>query len=170
MLSSDEILDLDKVPPRLTVVGGGVVGLEFACIFNSFGSKVEVFEYLPYLLNKLDNELARRILVFLKRQGIKVHTATRVERIEEAAGGLKLIAQGKKGIIESQADLVLLAAGRSPYVEGLNLDKLGIEREEDGFIKVDHNFNTCGLGIYAIGDLIGGYMLAMLRRKKELQR
>ena len=160
VLSSDEILDLDKVPPRLTVVGGGVVGLEFACIFNSFGSKVEVFEYLPYLLNKLDNELARRILVFLKRQGIKVHTATRVERIEEAAGGLKLIAQGKKGIIESQADLVLLAAGRSPYVEGLNLDKLGIEREEDGFIKVDHNFNTNVAGIYAIGDLIGGYMLA----------
>ena len=160
VVSSDQILDLDEIPVRLAVIGGGVVGLEFASIFNTFGSQVEVFEYMPYLLNNLDKELAKRLLVFFKKQGIKVHTASRVERIEKEPGGLKIVAQGKKGMVESQADMVLLAAGRRPYVEGLNLDGLGIERDQAGFIKVKHSFITNVEGIYAIGDLIGGYMLA----------
>ncbi len=169
VVSSDQILELDRIPARLAVIGGGVVGLEFAGIFNSFGSKVEVFEYLPYLLNKLDNELAKRLLVFLKKQGIRVHTSCGVEQIEQDVQGLRIMAQGKKGIIESQADLVLLAAGRRPYIEGLNLERLGIAQDPAGFIRVNDNFSTNIAGIYAIGDLIGGYMLAHVASEEGIR-
>ncbi len=160
VLNSDQLLELDEVPDRLAVIGGGVIGLEFACIFNYFGSQVSVFEYMPYLLNDLDNELGKRMLVFLKKQHIAVHTSATVEKIETEIGALKIIARGKKGVVEAQADIVLAAGGRKPYIEGLGAEKLGVDLDESGFIKVDSSFSTNIDGIYAIGDVIGGCMLA----------
>lgn len=160
VVSSDQILEVNEVPARLAIIGGGVIGLEFACIFNALGSQVTVFEYLPELLSSLDKELGKRLQVFLKKQGISVHTATAVEKIEEAAGALQLNAAGKKGSIEALADIILAAGGRRAFTTGLNLEKMGIETDEAGFIKVDKDFSTTVKGIYAVGDVIGGHMLA----------
>lgn len=160
VMNSDQILELSEVPARLVIIGGGVIGLEFASIFNALGSQVTVFEYRPEILGSLDKELGKRLQVFLKKQGISVHTATAVEKIARADGGLKVRAAGKKGGLEIPADVILAAGGRQAYTEGLNLDKLGIATDQAGFIKVDRNFATSVAGIYAIGDVIGGYMLA----------
>lgn len=160
VMNSDQILELNDVPERLLIIGGGVIGLEVACIFNALGSQVTVIEFRPELLNSLDKELGKRLLVFLKKQGITVHTAAAVEKIEAAARGLKLSATGKKGNIEALADVILTAGGRKASTVGLNLEKLGIVSDKAGFIKVDKHFATSAEGIYAIGDVIGGYMLA----------
>ncbi|KUG02404.1 dihydrolipoamide dehydrogenase [hydrocarbon metagenome] len=160
VLNSDQMLELEQVPERLAVIGGGVIGLEFACIFNSFGSQVSILEFMPYLLNTMDNELGKRMLVFLKKQHIAVHTSASAEKIEKDADALKITVQGKKGIIEVPADIILQAGGRRPYTEGLGLEKLGIDIDASGFIKVNSSFSTNVEGIYAIGDVIGGFMLA----------
>jgi dihydrolipoamide dehydrogenase len=160
VVDSTSLLQINEVPLRLVIIGGGVIGLEFACIFNSFGSQVTVIEYLPSVLNLLDREISKRMGVFLKRQGITVHSSTAVEKVEQNGNELLLSAKGKKGDISIPADLVLVSAGRRPLTTGLNLETLGIATDERGFIKVDENYATTVPGIYAIGDVIGGLMLA----------
>jgi dihydrolipoamide dehydrogenase len=160
VVDSTALLEINKVPPRLAIIGGGVIGLEYACIFNAFGSQVTVIEYLPAILGLLDGEIGKRMGVFLKKQGITVHTGTALEKIEKNGNELVLTANGKKGDLSIAADLVLLAAGRRPWTAGLELEALGIATDAHGFIKVDENFATNVPGIYAIGDVIGGLMLA----------
>lgn len=160
VVDSTALLEINKVPPRLAIIGGGVIGLEYACIFNAFGSQVTVIEYLPAILGLLDGEIGKRMGVFLKKQGITVHTGTALEKIEKNGNELVLTANGKKGDLSIAADLVLLAAGRRPWTAGLELEALGIATDAHGFIKVDGNFATNVPGIYAIGDVIGGLMLA----------
>jgi dihydrolipoamide dehydrogenase len=160
VVDSTALLEINKVPPRLAIIGGGVIGLEYACIFNAFGSQVTVIEYLPAILGLLDGEIGKRMGVFLKKQGITVHTGTALEKIEKNGNELVLTANGKKGDLSIAADLVLLAAGRRPWTAGLELEALGIATDAHGFIKVDGNFATNIPGIYAIGDVIGGLMLA----------
>ena len=160
VVDSTALLEINKVPPRLAIIGGGVIGLEYACIFNAFGSQVTVIEYLPAILSLLDGEIGKRMGVFLKKQGITVHTGTALEKIEKNGNELVLTANGKKGDLSIAADLVLLAAGRRPWTAGLELEALGIATDAHGFIKVDENFATNVPGIYAIGDVIGGLMLA----------
>ncbi|MGB9792553.1 MAG: dihydrolipoyl dehydrogenase [Thermacetogeniaceae bacterium] len=160
VITSDELLELETVPERLVIIGGGVIGIEFACIFNAFGSKVTVIEYLPNILGAMDGEIVKRMGVYLKKQKIDVHTGASVERIEQCGEVLKVVAQGKKGLIECNADLVLLATGRKPFTRGLGLEQLGVSCDEKGFINVDENYETNVPGIYAIGDVIKGPMLA----------
>lgn len=163
VINSDQLLEIEQIPGRLAIIGGGVIGLEFASIFQTLGSQVTVIEYLPDLLNSLDAELGKRLRVFLKKQKITVHTSTRVEKIELDELDNQTInvkAQGKKDALTVAADLVLVATGRKPCTAGLNLDSLGIVQERAGFIQVDSNFATSVAGIYAIGDVIGGSMLA----------
>ena len=160
VVDSTSLLQINQVPSRLAIIGGGVIGLEFACIFNSFGSQVTVIEYLPSILNLLDREISKRMGVFLKRQGIIVHSSTAVEKVERNENELLLSAKGKKGGISIPADLVLVSAGRRPLTAGLNLEALGIAADAHGFIKVNENYATTVPGIYAIGDVIGGLMLA----------
>ncbi len=159
VVKSEEILEIEQIPERLVVIGGGVVGLEFACIFNSFGSQVSVLEYAPNILNLLDSELIKRMNVFLKRQGIDIYTSTQVQGIQAIDNRLMVSAEGKKGPVNKEADMVLVAAGRRASTQGLHLNELGISNDR-GFIKVDDNFETNIKGIYAIGDVIGGQMLA----------
>lgn len=159
VVTSDQLLELDTVPERLVVIGGGVIGIEFACIFNAFGSQVTVIEYLPDILGALDREITRRMGVYLKKQKIAVHTQTGVERIERRGAGLRVVARGQKGTIECPADIVLLAAGRKPYTRGLGLEQLGVTCDQ-GFIEINENYETSVPGIYAIGDVIKGPMLA----------
>lgn len=160
VITSTELLELDTVPERLVIIGGGVIGIEFACIFNAFGSKVTVIEYLPGILGATDGEIVKRMGVYLKKQKIEVHTGTGVERIEQDGQGLKVVARSKKGIIECNTDVVLLATGRKPFTRGLGLERLGVSCDERGFINVDENYETNVPGIYAIGDVIKGPMLA----------
>lgn len=160
VLNSDQALELQELPRRMVIVGGGVIGLEFACIFKAFGSEVTVIEYLPTLLNSLDAEISKRLGVFLKRQGINVMTATAVKAIDSTDGALSIKAEGKKGMSAIPADAVLLAAGRLPYTQGLDLDKIGVKTGPKGFIEVDQTYKTSVDNIYAIGDVIGGQMLA----------
>ncbi len=160
VMNSDQLLELTSVPRRLTIIGGGVIGLEFACIFNSLGSQVTVFEYLPEILSTMDHELGKRLRVFLKKQKIVIHSAMTVERFETSAGALKVTATGKRGRVENLADVVLAAGGRKACTTGLNLEQLGISMNNYGFIQVDHRFCTNVEGVYAIGDVIGGPMLA----------
>lgn len=157
--TSDEILNFSEIPKSLAIIGGGVIGMELACIFNSFGSKVTVIEFLPSILAQVDSDLTKRLGVSLKRKGIDIHTSTKVTRIEKNDDGFIASAEGKKGEIQIPVEKVLIATGRVPVTEGLNLEALGIEFDKKG-IKVDKKFRTSAKKVYAIGDVNGKIMLA----------
>lgn len=157
ILDSTAVLELEQVPSRLVIIGGGVIGMELASIFNAFGSQVTVLEAASAILNGIDGEIVKRFTILLKKQGIEVLTSVQIEQIEKEEWGYKISGQGKKGQVISRADKVLVAAGRSPSLDGINL-KLNLN--EKGFIKVGEDFSTSIPGVYAIGDVIGGYMLA----------
>jgi dihydrolipoamide dehydrogenase len=159
VVTSTELLEREEMPAKMVIIGAGVVGLELACIFNSFGSRVTVLEAAAHILGTLDSELVKRMNVFLKRQGIDLHTSCRIEEIQSGQDQLVVLAQGKRDRVRVEADLVLVAAGRKAATQGLYLDELGIVNER-GFIRVDENFESSVKGIYAIGDVIGGQMLA----------
>ncbi|MDF2674647.1 MAG: lpdA [Clostridiales bacterium] len=157
--TSDEILDFDELPKSLAIIGGGVIGMEFAAIFNSLGSKVTVIEFLPNILAQVDSDFTKRLGVSLKKKGIDIHTSTGVTKIEKADDGFNVFAEGKKGEIQVLAERVLISTGRKPVTEGLNLEAAGVEFDRKG-IKVDKNFKTNAKNIYAIGDVNGKMMLA----------
>jgi dihydrolipoamide dehydrogenase len=159
VITSDEILDLDAPPRCLAIIGGGVIGLELACIFKAFGSQVTVFEFSPDIIGMLDREIIRRMGIYLKKQGITVNTGATVQRIELGDDGLTVTAQGKRGEICCSADAVLVAVGRRSLTDGLDLESLGIAHNK-GFITVDDNYETSVPGIFAIGDVVGKQMLA----------
>lgn len=157
-MSSNETLDLEQTPNSMVIIGGGVIGIEFAGIFAAFGTEVTVLEFLPQILNGFDSETVRRFAALLKKQGIKVETGVKVEEIIESPGnGLCIKSKGK----EYFAEKVLFATGRRASVEGLGLEKAGIRFEPGGII-VDENYRTSNENVYAIGDVIGGKMLAHL--------
>lgn len=157
--TSNEILNFDKLPASLVVIGGGVIGMEFASIFNAMGSKVTVMEFLPTILATVDTDLTKRLMPSLKKKGIDINVSTGVTKIEKVENGYIVYAQGKKGEIQVEAEKVLVAIGRKPLIEGLKLEELGIEYDKKG-VKVDGNYETNIKGIYAIGDVNGKIMLA----------
>jgi dihydrolipoamide dehydrogenase len=160
VLTSTEVLELEEIPQRMIIIGGGVIGLEFAGIFQSFGTQVTVLELLPRILPLMDEELVKRMNPLLKKRGIKIETGVRVQEINQTSDSLIVLAKDKKDSpVEYDADLVLIATGRSPNTEGLRLDEVGIKYDRTG-IEVDSRFATSVPGIYAVGDVIGGQMLA----------
>lgn len=162
VITSNEALNLDYIPNDIVIIGGGVIGIEFAGIFSSFGANVTVIEYAPRILPMLDEEMVKRLSIYLKKKGIKINAGTAVKEIEKLDNSkLKVIAESNAKIIEYTADLVLTATGRSINVDGLNLEKAGVEYDSKG-IKVNDVFESSVPSIYAIGDVIGGQMLAHL--------
>ncbi len=159
VITSDEILNFSSIPKRLAIIGGGVIGMEFAGIFNALGSEVTVVEFLPSILARVDSDLTKRLTTSMKKRGIQIHSSTKVTAISSGESGLVVEAEGKKGPISFEVDNVLVSVGRSPRVQGLNLDQVGIGYDRRG-IKVDDQYMTTVPGIYAIGDVIGGAMLA----------
>lgn len=159
VVTSDEILNFNEVPKSLTILGGGVVGIEFAGIFASLGAKVTVIEFLPKILYRLDDEISKKLTVYLKKQGIKIITGSALKEVQPAGEGLKLTIANDKETVELTCDYLLSAAGRKPSTDGLNLELSSIEYNSKG-IKVDSNYRTTSEGIYAVGDVIGGVMLA----------
>lgn len=159
VITSREILDLPEVPKRLAVIGGGVIGLEFASIFKSFGSEVTVLEYAPTILPRFDVDLAKRLKLALGKRGISIETAAQVTGISAAGGGLSVSYQTKNGEASVEADKVLMAVGRRANLDALNLSDVGIEFTRRG-ITVDADMQTNVPGVYAVGDVLGQMMLA----------
>jgi len=159
VITSTEALELNYAPKSMVIIGGGVVGIEFAGIFQSFGTEVTVVEYLPRILPPVDEEIVKRAAVYLRKKGIKIETGIKVKEITKSDEGLKVLAEGKGKDKEYLGEVVLVSAGRSINIEGLNLDQAGVSYDRGG-IKVNSHFETSVPGIYAIGDVIGGQMLA----------
>jgi len=160
VITSTEALDITDAPARLVIIGGGVIGLEFACIYEALGSQVTVLEMMPGLLPGVtDESLARRLVLTLKRRGMVIQTGARVQAITPAEAGLCVTFEIQKGSDSVEGDRVLLAVGRWPATEGLGLAELGV-RMDGRAIAVDAQLATNLPSLWAIGDAVGGKMLA----------
>ena len=157
--TSDEILEEVELPKRLIVIGGGVIGLELATIYQAFGVQVSVVETLPTLLPNIDEEIPKRLTPLLKRSGMEILTKTMVKQIHQEGENLVVQVEDSKGVREITTDRVLLSTGRRPSLRGIDVANLGLETEA-GAIKVTAQMQTNLPGVYAIGDAVGGIMLA----------
>ena len=162
IVSSTGALILDKVPGHMVVIGGGVIGLEMGSVWLRLGSKVTVLEYLDAVLPGMDGEVRKSFGRTLKKQGMEIKTGARVTGVKTTKTGATVTYEtAKSETAESiKCDIVLMAVGRQPYTEGLGLEAAGIEVDEAGRIVVGDGFETNLSGIYAIGDVIKGPMLA----------
>jgi dihydrolipoamide dehydrogenase len=161
-VSSTGALALPKVPKRLVVIGGGVIGLELGTVWSRLGAEVTVVEYLDRILPFHDLEVSKVMTKLLGQQGLSFKLATKVVGGERKGDGAVLTLEpAAGGAAETiEADIVLVAIGRRPFIEGLGLESAGIELTKRGFVKIDGSFRTSAPGIYAIGDVVGGAMLA----------
>ena len=160
ILTSKEILDIQEVPQRLCVIGGGVIGLEFASVFRSFGSEVTVLEYCKDILPRFDTDLAKRLRQSLGKRGIEINTQAQVTSIA-LNGNEYHVTYSRKGKEETVvADKVLMAVGRKANVASLNLADIGIEFTPRGIVVDDSTMQTNVPHIYAVGDINGKVMLA----------
>ena len=168
VMGSDEALTLPELPRSLVVVGGGAIGVEFATLYRSFGVDVALVEMLPRLIPSMDHELGEALKRALSKWGIAVHTDSRVEGIEPEAGGECLVLiRGPRGGQRLKAQKVLLAVGRRPNVEGLNLEAAGVDYGKGG-IPTDDRMQTNVPHIYAVGDVVGGPMLAHVAMRQGI--
>lgn len=159
-IDSTDILNLTQVPDRLCIIGGGVIGCEFASIFKAFGSEVSILEYCPGILPRFDSDLAKRLKMALKKRGIDIQTGAKVCSVSKVADGLEVKYLLKDKEYSLCAGAVLMAAGRRPNVGSLNLADVGIEFSPAG-ISVDPDTKQTSIEhIYAVGDISGGIMLA----------
>jgi dihydrolipoamide dehydrogenase len=165
-VTSTEAQSLESVPAKMVVIGAGAIGLELGSVWSRLGAEVTVIELLDQILPGMDSEISRRLRSILGKQGLQIVTGTRVLEYEKAgkskSEGVNLSAEGPDGKKQSfAADVVLVAVGRRPYTEGLDLTELGVVTEErTGRVVVDENYQTSLAGVSAIGDLIPGPMLA----------
>src|ERR1700730_12885024 len=159
-IDSDQILELKEIPKRLAVIGGGVVGMEFAAMFAALGSKVTVLEMLPQILPMVESDLVNVYAKHLGGLGGEIHTNSKVAEVAKVGGALQVrFSSGGEGGGSVDADQVLLAVGRSPYTEGLGAEAAGVKLER-GRVVVDDHLRSTAQGVWAIGDVIGGIMLA----------
>ena len=162
IVSSTGALVLDQAPSRLLIVGAGVIGLELGSVWRRLGSEVLVVEFLDRILPGMDNEVCRQFQRLLERQGIKFRLSSKVTAVDTSGRRLKAgVEPSSGGAVETiEADVVLVAVGRVPYTEGLGLEQVGVSKDNRGRVVVDGHFKTSVPGIYAIGDVIAGPMLA----------
>jgi dihydrolipoamide dehydrogenase len=162
IVSSTGALELSEVPEHLVVIGGGVIGLELGAVWMRLGSKVTVIEYMDRILATMDNELSKEMTKILTKQGMVFKTSTKVTKAEADKKGVTLTIEAAAGGASEtlKADIVLVAVGRKAYTDGLGLDTVGVARDERGRVKTDSHFQSNVPGIYAIGDVIAGPMLA----------
>ena len=160
VLSSDEALTIEKAPKRMAVIGAGAVGCEFADVFNAFGSEVTLLEVLPAILPLEDAEVSAELAKAFKKRKINVVTNAKISDVKAGKTSVKMSVEagGKKEALE--VDVVLVAAGRAPNLDGIGLEEAGIKVTDRGFIQVNERLETAAKGIYAIGDVAGPPMLA----------
>ena len=162
IVSSTGALVLESVPKEMVVIGGGVIGLELGSVWARLGSKVTVIEFMDQILPGMDGEIRKEANKIFKRQGLTFKLSTKVTSAKAGAKGVDLTLEAAAGGSEEKmsADIVLVAVGRKAYTEGLGLDSVGVETDERGRVKTDGHYKTNVDGIYAIGDVIAGPMLA----------
>ena len=161
IITSTEALSLEKVPEKLIVIGGGVVGLELGSVYNRLGSVVQVVEYLDRLIPGMDLSLGKEVQRLLKKQGMEFFLSHTVQSAAVKGKSVTVVAINKNGEkVEFSGDYCLVAVGRRPYSDNLGLDDIGIALDEQGRIPVNEHLETAIPGIYAIGDVIAGAMLA----------
>jgi len=160
VLNSDHALELPAIPRSMIVVGAGAVGVEMASAYRSFGSEVTLVELLPALIPLEDADLGKELERAFKKRKIAVHTATRVEKIVADGNGVRLTAQKAGKSLDLESETLLVAVGRKPLTDGLELQGSGVELDERGFVRVDEMMRTGAEGVYAIGDLLATQALA----------
>jgi dihydrolipoamide dehydrogenase len=159
VLTTDDILELAELPESLVVIGGSHVGVEFAGIFNAFGTKVTIVKRRPLRLEPVDEEIGRRFSQTLPRQGIEVKIGAAVKAIEKKGEILRVVWDGPDGEHGVYGKTVLMATGRAPYTGDLNLSELSIQTD-GGAIRVNEYLETSVKDVYAVGDVLGKNMLA----------
>ncbi|MFN4206982.1 MAG: dihydrolipoyl dehydrogenase [Agrobacterium albertimagni] len=162
IVSSTGGIALEKVPAKMIVVGGGVIGLELGSVWSRLGAKVTVIEYLDTILGGMDGEVSKQFQRILAKQGIEFNLGAKVTGVEKSGEGAKVTFEPVKGG-EAQtldADVVLVATGRKPYTAGLGLEESGVALDNRGRVEIDGHYRTNVAGIYAIGDVVKGPMLA----------
>jgi dihydrolipoamide dehydrogenase len=159
VITSDAALSLEAVPESLCIIGGGVIGCEFATIYNAFGCKVTIIEMLPDIVATMDRDIVKPLKDKLIKDGVEIFTRTKVESIKEGPDGLAVTTSSQAGEKIVTAQKVLLSVGRKPELSTLELEKAGIKTER-GAIKVNQKMQTNKPHIYAVGDCNGGVMLA----------
>ena len=162
IVSSTGALKLAKAPKSMVVIGGGVIGLELGTVWGRLGADVTVVEFLDRILPTNDGEVSKSMQKILAKQGMTFKLSTKVTKVEKKGKGAVVTVEPAAGgaAEEIKADVVLVAIGRKPYTEGLGLENVGVAVSPKGFIQVDSHFRTNVPGIYAIGDVVGGAMLA----------
>ncbi|HEY6538494.1 MAG TPA: NAD(P)/FAD-dependent oxidoreductase, partial [Candidatus Dormibacteraeota bacterium] len=159
VISSDGVWTLTEIPGRLLIIGGGVIGCEFASLFGPLGTEVTVVEVLPQLLTGIDRRTAQQFQKLIEADGVKVHLESRVEELEYGKAGVRASLSGGGQV---EADLVLVAVGRAPQTQGIGLEEAGVRLNDRGQIEVDDLLQTANPKIWAAGDCIGGLQLAHL--------
>ena len=164
ILSSRDILDLARIPASLLIVGGGVIGCEFASIFNAFGTKVTIVEMLPGLVATEDAQISRTLQMLFRKKGIELHLGAKVTAARITDAGVTAILEGGGEIV---SEAVLVSVGRRPYFAGSNVEGIGVEADRTG-IKVTGTMETAVPGVYAAGDAIGGFLLAHVATREGI--
>jgi dihydrolipoamide dehydrogenase len=162
IVSSTGGIALDKVPAKMIVVGGGVIGLELGSVWSRLGAKVTVIEYLDTILGGMDGEVSKQFQRILAKQGMEFNLGAKVTGVVKSGDGAKVTFEPVKGG-EAQtldADVVLVATGRKPYTAGLGLEESGVVLDNRGRVEIDGHYRTNVAGIFAIGDVVKGPMLA----------
>lgn len=162
IVSSTGGIALEKVPAKMIVVGGGVIGLELGSVWSRLGAKVTVVEYLDTVLGGMDGEVSKQFQRILAKQGIEFNLGAKVTGVEKSGAGAKVTFEPVKGGAAQtlEADVVLVATGRKPYTAGLGLEEAGVALDNRGRVEIDGHYRTNVAGIYAIGDVVKGPMLA----------
>ena len=168
VVSSDDAIAFDSVPRRLVVVGGGAIGLELGSVWSRLGADVTVVEFLPKIAASYDDDVVRLLTRLLAKQGLKIEVNARITGLKDPAlnpsaseaGAAVLLAEREGKALEFPADKILVSVGRRPVTENLGLDKLGLQLDEKKRIRVDDHLRTSVPGVWAIGDVVAGPMLA----------
>lgn len=162
IVSSTGALSLSEVPKKMAVVGGGVIGLELGSVWARLGAEVTVIEFAPQICSMVDQESINVLVKYLTREGMKFMTSTKVTGSKMVGNEVELSFEDMKANTTGtmKADVVLVATGRKPFTDGLGVEQLGIQRDQRGYIQVDKHYQTNVPGIFAIGDVIPGPMLA----------
>jgi dihydrolipoamide dehydrogenase len=161
IITSTEALKLDEVPKSMVVIGGGVIGLELGSVYARLGTKVSVVEFMPSIIPTMDSTMGKELQKSLKKLDFEFYLSHKVKEVTAKGKKVTVKADNAKGEeISIEADYCLVAVGRKPYTENLGLDKAGVKLDERGRVEVDGNLQTNVPGIYAIGDVVKGAMLA----------
>jgi dihydrolipoamide dehydrogenase len=160
VVSSDEAIAFDRIPRSLAVVGGGAIGLELGSVWARLGTAVTVVEFLPKIAATFDDDLVRLYTRILGKQGLKIETGAKVTGMRSGPDGPVLLAEREGAALEFPAEKILVAVGRRPFTDGLGLEKAGVALDERRRIKVDGHLRTSVPGVWAIGDVVAGPMLA----------